>query len=101
MSPGNQISVGDLPSELKDEPINSINNSANWQENLSRDLSRKLLDGQLELHKFYIDQVEKIIIEKTLEFTKHRKIDAANLLGIGRNTVTRKIKELKISKTST
>ena len=101
MSPGNQISVGDLPSELKDEPINSNNNSANWQENLSRDLSRKLLDGQLELHKFYIDQVEKIIIEKTLEFTKHRKIDAANLLGIGRNTVTRKIKELKISKTST
>lgn len=101
MSPGNQISVGDLPSELKDEPINSNNNSANWQENLSRDLSRKLLDGQLELHKFYIDQVEKIIIEKTLEFTKHRKIDTANLLGIGRNTVTRKIKELKISKTST
>ena len=98
MSPGNQISVGDLPSELKDEPINSNNNSANWQENLSRDLSRKLLDGQLELHEFYIDQVEKILIEKTLEFTKHRKIDTANLLGIGRNTVTRKIKELKISK---
>ena len=101
MSPGNQISVGDLPSELKDEPINSNNNSANWQDNLGRDVSRKLLDGQLELHKFYIDQVEKIIIEKTLEFTKHRKIDTANLLGIGRNTVTRKIKELKISKTST
>ena len=100
MSPGNQISVGDLPSELKDEPINSNNNSANWEDNLGRDVSRKLLDGQLELHKFYIDQVEKIIIEKTLEFTKHRKIDAANLLGIGRNTVTRKIRELKISKTS-
>ena len=98
MSPGNQISVGDLPSELKDEPINSNNNSANWQDNLGRDVSRKLLDGQLELHEFYINQVEKILIEKTLEFTKHRKIDTANLLGIGRNTVTRKIKELKISK---
>ena len=98
MSPGNQISVGDLPSELKDEPINSNNDSANWQENLGRDISKKLLDGQLELHKFYIDQVEEIIIKKTLEYTKHRKIDTANLLGIGRNTVTRKIKELKISK---
>ena len=98
MSPGHQISVGDLPSELKDEPINSNNNSANWQDNLGRDVSRKLLDGQLELHEFYIEQVEKILIEKTLEFTKHRKIDTANLLGIGRNTVTRKIKELKISK---
>ncbi|MDC0182713.1 nitrogen regulation protein NR(I) [Nitrosomonadales bacterium] len=100
MSPGNQISVGDLPSELKDEPINSNNNSANWQDNLGRDVSRKLLDGQLELHKLYIDQIEKILIEKTLEFTKYRKIDAANLLGIGRNTVARKIKELKISKGS-
>ena len=98
MSPGNQISVGDLPSELKDEPINSNNNSANWQDNLGKDVSRKLLDGQLELHEFYIEQVEKILIEKTLEFTKHRKIDTANLFGIGRNTVTRKITELKISK---
>ena len=98
MSPGNQISVGDLPSELKNEPINTINNSTDWQENLGRDLSKKLLDGQSDLHKFYIDQIEKIIIEKTLEYTKYRKIDTANLLGIGRNTVTRKIKELKISK---
>ena len=47
---------------------------------------------------FFIDQVEKIIIEKTLEYTKYRKLDAAKLLGIGRNTVTRKIKELKISR---
>tara|TARA_B100000787_G_scaffold168713_1_gene158056 strand:+ start:207 stop:1604 length:1398 start_codon:yes stop_codon:yes gene_type:complete len=98
MSPGNQIIVSDLPSELKDEPLNSINGADEWQENLARDLSRQLLDGTLNLHKFFIDQVEKTIIEKTLEHTKYRKIEAASLLGIGRNTITRKIKELKILK---
>jgi two-component system nitrogen regulation response regulator GlnG len=98
MSPGNQIIVSDLPSELKNEPVNPINGSHEWQENLARDFSRQLLNGKLDLYKFFIDQVEKIIIEKTLEHTKYRKLDAASLLGIGRNTVTRKIKELKISK---
>ena len=98
MSPGNQLIVSDLPSELKDEPLNSINGADEWQENLARDLSRQLLDGTLNLHKFFIDQVEKTIIEKTLEHTKYRKIEAASLLGIGRNTITRKIKELKILK---
>jgi len=98
MSPGNKIIVSDLPSELKDEPLNAINNSNEWQENLARDLSRQLLDGQSDLHKYFINQVEKIIIEQTLEHTKYRKLDAASILGIGRNTVTRKIKELKISR---
>ena len=98
MSPGNQIIVSDLPSELKNEPVNPINGAHEWQENLARDFSRQLLNGKLDLYKFFIDQVEKIIIEKTLEHTKYRKLDAASLLGIGRNTVTRKIKELKISK---
>jgi len=96
MSPGNKITVSDLPSELKDEPVNSLYGSDEWQENLARDLSRQLLDGKPNLHKNFIDQVEKIIIEKTLEHTKYRKLDAANILGIGRNTVSRKIKEFKI-----
>ena len=98
MSPGNKIMVSDLPSELKDEPLNLSNNSNEWQENLARDLSRQLLDGKSDLYSFFINQFEKIIIEKTLTHTKNRKLDAASILGIGRNTVTRKIKELKISR---
>ena len=98
MSPGNQIIVSDLPSELKDEPLNSTSGSAVWQENLARDLSRQLLNGKPDLYKFFVDQVEKIIIQKTLVHTKNRKLDAAEILGIGRNTVTRKIKEFKIPK---
>ena len=40
--------------------------------------------------------VEKILIDEALHFTKGRRIEAAELLGLGRNTLTRKIKELKI-----
>ena len=96
MSPGNKIIVSDLPSELKNEPVNLMYGADNWQENLARDLAKKLLDGNQDLHSFFITQVEKILIEKTLEHTKYRKLETANLLGIGRNTVARKIKELKI-----
>ena len=98
MSPGNKIIVSDLPSELKDESVNLTNGSVEWQENLARDLSRQLLNRKPDLHKFFVDQVEKIIIEKTLVHTKNRKLDAAEILGIGRNTITRKIKEFTTPK---
>jgi len=39
---------------------------------------------------------EKTLIAKALEHTGGRRMEAANLLGIGRNTITRKIAELGI-----
>ncbi len=98
MSPGNQIIVSDLPSELKDEPINLNSGSAEWQESLARDISKHLLDGKGDLYKFFVAQVEKIIIEKTLQHTNNRKLEAADILGIGRNTISRKIKVFSIPK---
>jgi two-component system nitrogen regulation response regulator GlnG len=41
---------------------------------------------------------EKILIEEALLFTKGRRIEAAEMLGLGRNTLTRKVKEFKIEK---
>ncbi|HBZ18146.1 MAG TPA: hypothetical protein DEO41_02000, partial [Betaproteobacteria bacterium] len=38
-----------------------------------------------------------VLISKALTFTSGRKIEAANLLGIGRNTIARKISELGLS----
>jgi len=37
---------------------------------------------------------ESRMIASALVFTKGRRIEAANKLGIGRNTITRKIQEL-------
>jgi len=41
-------------------------------------------------------EFEKTLIAKALEHTGGRRIEAATLLGIGRNTITRKIAELGI-----
>ena len=54
------------------------------------------MEGKENIYETYIEMVEKILIEKALEHTKRRKIDAARILGIGRNTITRKINELDI-----
>jgi two-component system nitrogen regulation response regulator GlnG len=43
-----------------------------------------------------IPTVEKILIETALQHTHGRKQEAAILLGYGRNTLTRKLKELEI-----
>ena len=40
--------------------------------------------------------MEKELILQALKYTKGRKVEAANILGIGRNTITRKIKEFHI-----
>ena len=47
---------------------------------------------------FFAQTFEKILIEEALLFTKGRRIEAAEMLGLGRNTLTRKVKELKIEK---
>ena len=52
--------------------------------------------GETEIAASIIADVEKILIEAALQKTNGRKNDAAKLLGWGRNTLTRKIKELSI-----
>ena len=97
MAPGNVINVSDLPAELNSEPISSgAESSSNWRENLGREVSKILLTGEIDIFKDYTNLFEKELISQTLKFTKGRKIEAARLLGIGRNTITRKIKELEI-----
>lgn len=96
MAPGNIINVSDLPAELNSEPVSSGPTSSNWQENLGREVSKILLTGEVNIFKDYTNIFEKELIIQALKYTKGRKVEAAKLLGIGRNTITRKIKELEI-----
>ena len=96
MAPGNVINVSDLPAELNSEPVSSGTTSSNWQENLGREVSKILLTGEVNIFKDYTNLFEKELIIQALKYTKGRKVEAAKLLGIGRNTITRKIKELEI-----
>ena len=96
MAPGNIINVSDLPAELNSEPLSAGESSSNWQENLGREVTKILLTGEVDIFKDYTYLFEKELIIQALKYTKGRKVEAAKLLGIGRNTITRKIKELEI-----
>jgi two-component system nitrogen regulation response regulator GlnG len=57
------------------------------------DIIRRLKDAEPDIAKRVISSVEKVLIMQALEITKGRRQDAARLLGLGRNTLTRKIKD--------
>ena len=95
MSPGREIGISDLPGELLKENIYS-KSSGNWEELLSASINNDLSNNIPELYDLYIQKVELILLRNSLKICKGKKIIAAQKLGIGRNTITRKIKDLNI-----
>ena len=98
MTAGNTINIADLPNDLKesDEDAVSVQNQVNWINGLEADINSKILQGNDQIYDAFIQLTEKSLIESALGYTKNKKIEAAKILGIGRNTITRKIKELDI-----
>ncbi|MFL2963907.1 MAG: nitrogen regulation protein NR(I) [Methylophilaceae bacterium] len=97
MSPGKEVGVSDLPTEILKENIYN-KTSDNWEDSLKLFIKNDLSNNVPNLYGIYIEKLERIIIKESLNHCGGKKINAANILGIGRNTITRKIKELNISK---
>lgn len=95
MAPGQNIDVADLPPELKEESSKPITSSS-WQEALGLEVTDALSRGEQEVMDTRVREFEKILISRALQHTNGRRIEAAVQLGIGRNTLTRKIQELGI-----
>jgi two-component system nitrogen regulation response regulator GlnG len=96
MTTGQTVHLSDLPAELLNEnQVSDTAGSSDWKQTLSTKIQQKLLAGETQIASTTIAQVEKILIDAALQKTKGRKNDAAKLLGWGRNTLTRKIKELE------
>lgn len=70
--------------------------SGNWQSQLQTWATNALNQGQTEILQLAAPEFEKVLITVALEHTRGRKGEAADLLGWGRNTLTRKIKLLNI-----
>jgi two-component system nitrogen regulation response regulator GlnG len=68
--------------------------AADWLVGLERDARSLLLAGKPQVWDLLTDQFEAQLIRTALEITRGRRIEAAQKLGIGRNTITRKIQEL-------
>ena len=87
--------MSDLPAELLvDNKVSSSESGGDWKQMLSNIVQQQLIAGETGVAPLVISDVEKILIEAALQKTSGRKNDAAKLLGWGRNTLTRKIKEL-------
>jgi two-component system nitrogen regulation response regulator GlnG len=67
-----------------------------WLTELERDVRQRLVAGEPEVWDALTRQFEARLIHTALEVTRGRRIEAAQRLGIGRNTITRKIQELKL-----
>jgi two-component system nitrogen regulation response regulator GlnG len=94
MAPGQSIELADLPPELRQETARSP--ETDWTAALAREVERALVRGEAGLMDSMTRNFERILISKALAHTGGRRIEAAQLLGIGRNTITRKIAELGI-----
>ena len=67
-----------------------------WQADLQREARRLLESGAPEVWDSLSKQFESQVIRVALDVTRGRRIEAAQRLGIGRNTITRKIQELEL-----
>ncbi|OZB43103.1 MAG: nitrogen regulation protein NR(I), partial [Polynucleobacter sp. 39-45-136] len=112
MTPSNVIGVSDLPTDilaeaseqpmiLEGESSPAISNvarvaSVDWESGLGRLAVKMLQDGEQEVYDVLCSKFEKAVLQAALEVTRGRRVEAAQRLGIGRNTITRKLQELGI-----
>ncbi len=92
MAPGVNVDVNDLPSELRVDAGAAA--GENWITALEREVANALNRGETGIMDVLGPQFEKALITRALAHTGGRRIEASHLLGLGRNTLTRKIQEL-------
>lgn len=99
MASGREIHIEDLPPELtqpSQEAMTAGSGDANWESSVSNWIRQQLSAGKTDIAKHAIPTLETLLIEAALQHTHGRKHEAAILLGYGRNTLTRKLKDLNI-----
>ena len=98
MASGKQILLADLPPELTQAPkiqaTAAGTDSRSWQELLAHWVAQKLQTGAEDILAEAGPEFERIVLKQALHYTHGHKQDAARKLGWGRNTLTRKLKEL-------
>ena len=97
MAPGQRVEVADLPPETRDAQSGERGGRENtWQQALDRELANALSRGERSVGERLEKEFEKTLILRALQHTGGHRMEAAQWLGWGRNTLTRKIQELKL-----
>ena len=101
MAPGQTVEVGDLPPEVRAADLPAVSKSyseqidqPSWQQLLAQDATVRLSRSDPEVWSALTRQFERTILQSSLEVCRGRRVEAAARLGMGRNTITRKLREL-------
>ena len=92
MTPSQMVEIADLPPEWRGEADST--GAGDWCGLLALHAASALQRGDERIMETLTLQFERTLILQALHHTGGRRIEAATLLGIGRNTLTRKIQEL-------
>ena len=93
MTPSQQIEIADLPPEWRETPVTAMP-QGDWRNALAQQVALALQRGDQNILENLSRQFESTLIAQALQHTGGRRIEASTLLGMGRNTLTRKIQEL-------
>ena len=96
MVSGNEITINDLPEDLLSKKAKAQVGTVDWEQALAAYAQRRLTMGDREIMNEITPAYEKIMIQAALEHTGGKKKEAADLLGLSRNTLTRKLASLNM-----
>ena len=92
MSPNQNVKAQDLPTEVKEYEMVDVPSSS-WEDGMKNWLKNVSLNIDSGLSEIAITKIEKMLIKTALERSNGKKNDAAQILGWGRNTLSKKMKE--------
>ncbi|MFA7400885.1 MAG: helix-turn-helix domain-containing protein, partial [Sideroxydans sp.] len=93
MTPTQQVEIADLPAEWRDG-AQTAPAASDWRSALAQQAAMALQRNESNILDTLTKEFERTLITQALQHTGGRRIEAATLLGMGRNTLTRKIQEL-------
>jgi two-component system nitrogen regulation response regulator GlnG len=99
MTPSQIVEIADLPPEWRERTAGGEASGSDWSAALAQQAALSLQRGDERIMDSLTAQFERTLITQALHHTNGRRIEAATLLGIGRNTLTRKIQELGLDNT--
>lgn len=103
MAPGQTVGLADLPPEIRaadlSSPSRSVTESSpasnqTWQQLLALDANIRLSRSEPDVWETLTHQFERALLQSSLDVCRGRRVEAAARLGMGRNTITRKLREL-------
>ena len=95
LAPGATITSVDLPADVSTQSV-ATDSSQNWQRLLEEAAAERFARGQKDILSELGPDFERVLLRAALGFTGGRKQEAARWIGWGRNTLTRKLKELDV-----